>query len=74
MKYILVFGALTATLLFSCNKEDEHHPCWDKDLVHQGVCTQDCPGVCGCDGNEYCNECEANRRGISVVSNGACPN
>ncbi|MEZ4442997.1 MAG: Kazal-type serine protease inhibitor domain-containing protein [Polyangiaceae bacterium] len=35
-------------------------------------CTEDCPGVCGCDGQDYCNECQANAMGVSVASSGAC--
>jgi hypothetical protein len=30
------------------------------------VCTTDCPGVVGCDGKTYCNECEANKLGVAV--------
>jgi len=33
-------------------------------------CSQDCPGVCGCDGKFYCNACEAHRAGTN--EGGAC--
>ncbi len=36
------------------------------------ACERDCPGVCGCDGADYCNECEANRAGQTVSSFGTC--
>lgn len=35
-------------------------------------CTADCPGVCGCDGNFYCNACSANATGVSIIE-GASP-
>lgn len=48
--------------------------CYDAQMEanHPGICTQDCPGVCGCDGKTYCNECIANSKGISVVKNEPC--
>jgi hypothetical protein len=36
------------------------------------TCTKDCPGVCGCDGKFYCNECEAHRAGTDDVPSGTC--
>jgi hypothetical protein len=35
-------------------------------------CNEDCPGVCGCDGQFYCNACEAARMGVDVDPNGSC--
>ncbi|GIV34673.1 MAG: hypothetical protein KatS3mg031_2208 [Chitinophagales bacterium] len=46
--------------------------CYDPRLVHQGACTLDCPGVCGCDGKFYCNTCEAHRHGIEVDPGRKC--
>ncbi len=36
------------------------------------ICTADCPGVCGCDGEFYCNECMALGAGVNVANQGAC--
>jgi hypothetical protein len=35
-------------------------------------CTADCPGVCGCDGQFYCNECTANSFGVDVSGDTSC--
>ena len=62
---------LSVTLLIivtnSCSKDKSY--CYDEQLYKQhkdNGCTTDCPGVKGCDGKTYCNECEANRQGIRV--------
>lgn len=35
-------------------------------------CSRDCPQVCGCDGNTYCNGCLAASMGVDVLSDGPC--
>jgi hypothetical protein len=63
MKHILTI-TIAGLFLFSCSK-NEKHQCYDESLVHDNPCTADCPGIIGCDGETYCNECEAARVGIS---------
>jgi len=36
------------------------------------ACTKDCPGVCGCDGAFYCNECTAHQAGVDEASDTSC--
>ena len=60
-----IFIILTFSII-SCNKVNS---CYDDELYQQhkdDMCTTDCPGVIGCDGKTYCNECEANRNGVKV--------
>ena len=63
--YTLGFVFISA-LNYSCTK---NNTCFDQDLYNahkNDNCTTDCPGVMGCDGKSYCNECVANRNGIKV--------
>jgi hypothetical protein len=51
----------------SCSKSISG--CYDEQLYQQhknDICTADCPGVIGCDGKFYCNECDALRHGIRL--------
>ena len=36
------------------------------------ICDKDCPGVCGCDGNTYSNDCVARSMGTDVRFDGDC--
>ena len=63
MKNIILLITL-GIVLAGCKKDDDNHPCYDITLVHNDACTTDCPGFEGCDGQTYCNECEAARVGI----------
>ena len=63
---ILLLTLLSFTTL-SCKKHSDS--CYDEQLYQQhknDICTADCPGVIGCDGKTYCNECEAHRHGIKL--------
>lgn len=63
MTFFLAAAAL-ALITTSCNKD-----CYNPNLENEfkdKVCTTDCPGVKGCDGKTYCNECEANKAGVAV--------
>jgi len=52
----------------TCGVDDGSGICQPKP---QG-CDDDCPGVCGCDGQFYCNDCTAHSAGVDV-SHGDCP-
>jgi hypothetical protein len=65
---IFIFMVCMAFLAIASCKRDTD--CFDQQLYDQhknDICTQDCPGVKGCDGKIYCNECIANSLGISVI-------
>lgn len=75
MNFIIKEKAAFATIflfmvaLLSINSCKKNNDCFDKDLyeLHKNDnCPQDCPGVTGCDNAEYCNECEANKKGIAI--------
>lgn len=54
-------------MIYSCNKNKPQ--CYSRSLERQSknsACLADCPGVTGCDGKFYCNECEANKQGIKI--------
>ena len=42
-------------------------------LTRPENCPEDCPRVCGCDGQTYCNSCEAAVSGTGVLHSGFCP-
>lgn len=69
--FILLFFIFCWIAFHGCGDEKD---CYDPELEanHSGICTQDCPQVCGCDGKTYCNTCIANSKGIVVEHEGPC--
>ena len=56
---------------------DEKQACGQTDASgvckpRPAACTDDCPGVCGCNGKFYCNACQANRDGTDIHPMGTC--
>jgi hypothetical protein len=54
-----------AVLITGCHKKQA--ACYDEALKKSTEtvrCSSDCPGIKGCDGNFYCNECVAAMSGI----------
>jgi len=69
MKLLKKYIFLIASIFLATASWKKHGDCYDAKLYrqHKGeACTMDCPGVIGCDGKTYCNECEANRQGIRI--------
>jgi len=62
---VIAYLLLGALIFSSCRKSGEEHPCYDASIVHDSPCSKDCPQIVGCDGQIYCNECDAARSGIS---------
>ncbi|WP_437595553.1 hypothetical protein [Sorangium sp. So ce590] len=52
----------------SCGTFDSEGQC----SARPGGCPADCPGVCGCDGQFYCNACGAHQAGVDVSENISC--
>jgi hypothetical protein len=51
----------------------QHVPCFDRRLIHNGVCHRSGVYVCGCDEKTYASACEARKKGVAAYSIGKCP-
>ncbi len=54
---------------------DDKEDCGMGDIMgvctpRPGNCTEDCPGICGCDGIFYCNACKAHQAGKDTLPEG----
>jgi hypothetical protein len=68
--FILAIISTIATVSSCSRNTTQKHSCFDQKLydAHKNdACIENCPGVTGCDGKTYCNECLANREGIRIV-------
>jgi len=52
----------------ACGQTDATGVC----TLRPAACTDDCPGVCGCNGKFYCNPCQAHRDGTDIHPMGTC--
>ena len=69
MKKLLLLWVSFLFVLLTFNSCKKNGECFDQQLYHlhkNDICTQDCPGVKGCDGKTYCNSCIASSQGIRV--------
>ncbi|MDX1907151.1 MAG: hypothetical protein SF053_08975 [Bacteroidia bacterium] len=66
--FALICWVILLTTNLSCFRE-EAISCYDPELAREAQtwgCLANCPGVKGCDGQQYCNECYAAQAGIRV--------
>ena len=52
----------------SCGYADQTGTCEKRPTL----CPDSCPGVCGCDGQFYCNSCDAAVAGVDVTGDKSC--
>lgn len=70
------FGGFTCLATEYCDYADGDVCGFDDSLglcrPRPEACTEDCPGVCGCDGEFYCNGCLAASMGVDVQAGATC--
>ncbi len=68
IKGSLIAFTFFACIFSACKDKDDNHPCYDASIIpEECICTLDCPGFLGCDGETYCNECIASCEGIGPM-------
>jgi hypothetical protein len=75
MKMCGGFAGLTCDADEVCDYSDDSCGSADASGVCEprpDSCIQDCPGVCGCDGNFYCNLCTAHAAGVDTSASMSC--
>ena len=63
----IVLSSFYLVTFTSCKKD---YRCYSRALENEyknKVCPLDCPGVIGCNGKKYCNECLAAKQGITAL-------
>lgn len=72
LNWIFILAFLIMLFFVGCKSDNEI--CYDQEMEenHSGICPRNCPKVCGCDGITYCNECNANSKGVTVDYLGPC--
>lgn len=66
VSFAAIFSVVIASAITSC-KKGLPLSCYSSTFHNKhkdDICTQDCPGVVGCDGKDYCNECSMHAHGI----------
>jgi hypothetical protein len=59
-----------ALCIYAC---DGGYDAFGTCVVPPASCPSECGYVCGCNGETYCNACDATAHGTTVVSDGPCP-
>jgi hypothetical protein len=64
MWFIMLFTILCFS---SCHKDKPSCYSWSLERkMKNKICSTSCSGVVGCDGKNYCTECDANKKGIKI--------
>jgi hypothetical protein len=61
-------GGLFCSFPSICGADDRGGVC----AIPPTICEASCNVVCGCDGQDYCNNCTASSAGVSVLHDGSC--